>query len=463
MNKPYLLFKMRNSPYWYAQIRLSDGSLSNNKSTGKESKSEAEKVVMEWVVAGAIPKRVSRKEKSEIKTSLDTLSILNQLKTHDFSDSEINQIINILKERNYIKSAIRTETKAACNAMEYLLEFWDYDKSPYIRELHLRGKSFHKKHSNKMTRIIINYWKPIIEGKLLGEITRNDINKIYEVESTQKLAPKSVKSIIHAMTVSMKWAFLHGLTEINCYDGIIKPCEKSKERAILTMEETRALFAAKWKNDAAKLACLIASYTGMRQGEIAALRAQDIGDDRIYIRHSWGKYDGLKSPKNGDEREILIPQQLRNMIIQQLMKNPWKQDLSAYVFFSKKKADRPMDADAWAKYMREALKSIGYSDPEKICFHSFRHGWCTTTLSEIGDQRICMIGSGHKSDKIFAHYANHIKKESALKTIAETSEKLFAPIFEKLAVEEVEYTIIDDFPENQKLLPCTGESKNKIA
>lgn len=29
-----------------------------------------------------------------------------------------------------------------------------------------------------------------------------------------------------------------------------------------------------------------------------------------------------------------------------------------------------------------------------------------------------MIGSGHKTDKVFAHYANHIKKESALETIA---------------------------------------------
>ena len=67
--------------------------------------------------------------------------------------------------------------------------------------------------------------------------------------------------------------------------------------------------------------------------------------------------------------------------------------------------------------MRRALKSIGYSNPEQICFHSFRHSWCTNTLSEIGDQRICMIGSGHKSDKVFAHYANHIKKESALQRI----------------------------------------------
>ncbi len=93
---------------------------------------------------------------------------MNQLKTHDFSDSDINQIINIFKERSYIKSAIRVETKASGDAMDYHLEFRDYDESPYIRELHLGGKSFHKKHSNRMTRIIINYWKPIVEGKLLG-------------------------------------------------------------------------------------------------------------------------------------------------------------------------------------------------------------------------------------------------------------------------------------------------------
>lgn len=207
------------------------------------------------------------------------------------------------------------------------IEFWDYDKSPYIRELHLRGKSFHKKHSNRMTRITFNYWEPIISGKLVGEITRDDINKIHDVESTQKLAPKTVKSIIDAITVALKWAYLHGLTEINCYDGIIKPKDNSQKRAI------------------------------------AALRLQDIGEDRIYIRHSRGKYDGLKTPQNGEEREIRIPYQLRDMIIMQVMKNPWRQNLSAFVFFSKTRDDRSMDTDAWSVYMRRALKSIGYPNP----------------------------------------------------------------------------------------------------
>lgn len=95
-----------------------------------------------------------------------------------------------------------------------------------------------------------------------------------------------------------------------------------------------------------------------------------------------GKYDGLKTPKNGEEREIRIPHQLRDMIIMQAMKNPWRQNLSAFVIFSKTRDDRPMDTYAWSGYMRQALKSIGYPNPEKICFHSFRHSWCTTARND---------------------------------------------------------------------------------
>lgn len=38
----------------------------------------------------------------------------------------------------------------------------------------------------------------------------------------------------------MKWAFLHRMTEINCYDGMIAPVIKSKEKVILTTEEAMA-------------------------------------------------------------------------------------------------------------------------------------------------------------------------------------------------------------------------------
>lgn len=61
MAKPYLIFKAHTGIY-YAQIRLADGSLSSNKSTGCRNRTEAGRTVMEWIVTGNIPVRVNSKD-----------------------------------------------------------------------------------------------------------------------------------------------------------------------------------------------------------------------------------------------------------------------------------------------------------------------------------------------------------------------------------------------------------------
>lgn len=454
--KPYLIFKNKNSPFWYAQIRLPDGTLTTNKSTGKESKMEAERVVMQWIVSGNIPTTVSKKGKAIGQTSLEFVSILNGLKTRDFTEREIDEMLNVLKERNFICTAIKPEKASARDVMEYLNEFWDMEKSPYLNELRIREREIHFHYIQTNRTYINQYWKPLLEGKKIGEVTRNDVNRIFGEESIKHLSGKSVFSLISALAQPMKYAHQHGLTELNCYDGIIKPSTKSKKREILPMEETRALFNAEWENQTAKLACLIACYTGMRSGEILALRMQDIGDDRIYIRHSWNQYEGLKCPKNGEEREIKIPQKLRDMIVYQASFNPYNEGMSGFIFFNAEHPERPMDSKVWIKYMRRALESIGHKDPKSICFHSFRHEWCTNTLSEIGDKRVCMVGSGHKSDEIFEHYADHIQKEKALERLADTSEKLFGDLITNVA-DEVEYTVT----ETTVIEPIAIEDKTK--
>ena len=37
--------------------------------------------------------------------------------------------------------------------MKFLGEFWDYEKSPYIREVHLRGKSYTKIENQRICMI----------------------------------------------------------------------------------------------------------------------------------------------------------------------------------------------------------------------------------------------------------------------------------------------------------------------
>ena len=158
------------------------------------------------------------------------------------------------------------------------------------------------------------------------------------------------------MTIPLKWAHLNGMTENNCYSGIILPKSTPKKKVILSLEQTIKLFNAEWDNDRVKLACIIACFTGMRQGEILALQICDIGEDRIYIRHSYSPYEGLKSPKNREEREFRIPPELRDMILNQASFNPWGTGSEVFIFFSPQSPDKPLSPKRFNRYLRRALE-----------------------------------------------------------------------------------------------------------
>ena len=131
MAKPYLIFKAHTGIY-YAQIRLADGTLSNNKSTGCRNRAEAERTVMQWIVTGNIPVRVNSKDNKV--QSIDKVRLFNDLRNADFDNDDINNIIKILTERNYLYSAVPKNSKGSIPIEDFLENFWDYDKSPYVRE-----------------------------------------------------------------------------------------------------------------------------------------------------------------------------------------------------------------------------------------------------------------------------------------------------------------------------------------
>lgn len=113
-------------------------------------------------------------------------------------------------------------------------------------------------------------------------------------------------------------------------------------------------------------------HTGMRAGEIQALTVDDLGEDEIYVRHSWSKYDGLKCCKNGEERAVPIP------ISHQLY-----------------------------------LKPKMLADSKDICFHSWRHFFIARMLDYVQDKHYVMALSGHKTEAMLNHYAAHLEDEKS--------------------------------------------------
>jgi len=77
--------------------------------------------------------------------------------------------------------------------------------------------------------------------------------------------------------------------------------------------------------------------------------------DRLYVRHSWRNSEGLKECKNGEEREVLIPTQLRDLLINQAKGNPWGHKIKGFVFWGLT-PDHPTDPKNWLKFLRRVLK-----------------------------------------------------------------------------------------------------------
>jgi len=184
---------------------------------------------------------------------------------------------------------------------------------------------------------------------------------------------------------------------------------KAKERQILTPELARALFEAVWKDDRSRLANMLAMVTGMRAGEIQGLRMQDLGQDCLYVRHSWNFQDGLKAPKNNETRIVEVPfPGLMREILELAKSNPHGFSMSNYVFWAEKYLNKPIEQDIFRRDLKDALAKVNMNaeSAKAYTFHSWRH-YFTAYMRDKVTEKLLQSQTGHKTLAMLEHYAGH--------------------------------------------------------
>ncbi|PKL22869.1 MAG: hypothetical protein CVV48_00280 [Spirochaetae bacterium HGW-Spirochaetae-4] len=91
------------------------------------------------------------------------------------------------------------------------------------------------------------------------------------------------------------------------------------------------------------------------------LKAEDIGLDRLFIRHSYNPFDGLKTPKNGEQGQVPLLPEVRERLLKLAEKNPWD---DGFIFYSDKKG-HPMDHNILYAGLLDAMIKIGITKNEK--------------------------------------------------------------------------------------------------
>jgi integrase len=265
-----------------------------------------------------------------------------------------------------------------------------------------------------MQNRVRRYWQPAFEGRTLASITRQDLKDFGLTLAEGGLAAGSVNKIMQAALIALGWAQREGMIAGNPGAGLEHFAGAAKERGILTADEAASLFARQWTDTRAKTGNLLAATTGLRAGEVLALRSADIGRDLLHVRHSWSAADGLKAPKNGHERKVPLLPEVREALLACLATNPHTDTPEAerFVFWGLKPDAPHTDGGFLLDGLRAELDAMGIDRRGRnIVFHGWRHFYAALITDKVEAGKVKKI-TGHLTGAMLDHYAAHETDEA---------------------------------------------------
>ena len=316
---------------------------------------------------------------------------------------------------------------------KYLLNFFDFDKSPYFsRKILLDKDSISPDYVSTRRNIIKNHVIPLISNSFcISEVSITFLEDIQTKLITKKnLSSTTINQIMNSISQALEYAKKENLLP---YSQITKvePIRKNiKTRGILSNEETKNLMEyLKTSNDIKTyLAISLSLITGIRSGELRALTTDQIDNGLIIIDRAYANLAKTKIPKGKKSRIVPCPKELCEKLIELSKLNPNITDDRNLVFWSKKQ-DKVLSSHYFnTKFQQALIKSKTLSKEEienrNISFHSLRH-MANTLLRGSVDEYILRLTIGHSSEQLSDIYS-HIE-DTAIESIRKAQEKNILP------------------------------------
>jgi integrase len=415
----------RGGVFYACLVNQETGFPMSARSTGERERDAALIVVSGWLRDG-LPGKNGERRKAEAAFDLD--GILRAIRKAELDSGGALAIVNALKERGLIDIGAVPAGKGSVGFVSFLSGFFDYDNSAYVKDRLAHGHSIGRRYCHESLKIIRRFWEPAFKGRTLASITRSGL-KSFSLSLPADKSASYKNSILNAGLIPLGWAYEEGMIPADIARDFERYGGRAARPGVLTVEEAAGLFARPWADTAAMAASLLSATTGMRQGEVLAVRGGDIGEAVLHVAHSWSAADGLKSPKNGEARRVPLLPEVREALLAQLATNPHTDIPGAerFVFWGLT-PDRPRyDGVFMLAALHAELDATGIDwRARNIVFHSWRHFYAARMADIEAADKVRRI-TGHRSRAVFDAYADHIT-ETAVMDMGRAAAAVFAGI-----------------------------------
>src|SRR3990172_3581918 len=267
-------------------------------------------------------------------------------------------------------------------------------------------------------QLIRDYIKPVLGKIRLRDLNPSAIQMFYDKKVAEGLGLRTVQKTHTVIHAALNSAMKLGLLGRNPDNATQPPKPVRKEMKFLNTDQVRKLLqTARKTGDRNYALCYIAIATGMREGELLALRWEDVNLDQgiLNVRLGLKRLPGgglklqqpktkssVRSVKLGREAiEILQLQKIRNALDEEQAGRLW-QDLN-FVFPST--VGTPMDPTNLIKSFRKLLRA---AELPPIRFHDLRHSAASLMLNNGVDVLVASHRLGHARPSITLDVYGHL-------------------------------------------------------
>lgn len=248
---------------------------------------------------------------------------------------------------------------------------------------------------------------PVSADKSIAAIQPGDVRRFIADKVATGAAPGTVRGARKVLRLVLATAQAEGAIRSNPCDGVRVPASPKADMVFLSAEQVEDLALAIGEGYGTLIR--LAAYTGMRAGEIGALRIGrvDLDASRLTIAESVTEVQGhgliFGEPKTYERRSVTLPGFLRDDLATHLRDRPT--DPEAFVFTSPDGAVLN-HKNFYRRAFKPAVRFAGLSDRTR--FHDLRHTCAALCIALGAHPKAIQERLGHSSITVTLDRYGHL-------------------------------------------------------
>lgn len=261
--------------------------------------------------------------------------------------------------------------------------------------------------------------KEQFKGRGIDDIRPDEIDAYIRYLAGRGYARRTVQLYLDMLRMIWDYSIVQGWTTFNPCGAVKLPSGLPKgRRAIPDDDQIEKVKAGVFLEFGLFPYMLL--YTGMRRGELLALRWEDIDREKKVIHINKAVYFAKNTPKI---KEPKTESGKREMVLLDALAAVLPKGGKGYVFGGEKLLTKTQVRKRWLKWCREA----GLAEGQRciITPHQLRHEFATTLFDAGVDVKVAQELLGHSSIQVTRDIYTHIRR-SRMESTAETLNKFLS-------------------------------------